>query len=269
MSPATGTIRESPSVRTLRERFLLLQKELEARLAANRSVEHAGEKGAATETGWRSMLGDYLPKRYCVAKAFVIDSNGDRSEQIDLVIHDQQYSPFLFKQDGAVFIPAESVYAVFEIKQDLSRENVEAAIQKAESVRRLHRTSVGITHAGGQYPARPPIDILAGLLCFDSRWKPAFGKPLQSAIAKSPEPGRLDLVCALRRGSAEIQYEPEGPKLVRSAPDAALIFFFLRLLERLQRVGTVPAMDLLRYGRSLEEEGSSREVTRRPRERRS
>jgi hypothetical protein len=37
-----------------------------------------------------------------------------------------------------------------------------------------------------------------------------------------------------------------------SAPDTALIFFFLRLLERLQGLGTVPAMDLRRYGKVLE-----------------
>lgn len=255
MSPATGmTKTEQPSTRPLRERFLLLQKELEARLAANRSVEHGGEMGAATETGWRSMLSEYLPKRYCVTKAFVIDSNGNRSEQIDLVIHDQQYSPFLFKQDGAQFIPAESVYAVFEIKQFLTREDVEAAIQKAASVRKLHRTSIEITHAGGKFPARPPIDILAGLLCFDSRWRPAFGQPFLSAIAKDRKNGRLDFCCALRRGSVEVDHSSAEPALLRSAPDAALIFFFLRLLGRLQDVGTVPAIDLGRYGSSLGED---------------
>jgi predicted Zn-dependent peptidase len=34
-------------------------------------------------------------------------------------------------------------------------------------------------------------------------------------------------------------------------PDSALIFF-LRLLGRLQSLGTVPAMDLREYGRALE-----------------
>ena len=257
MSPETGkTTTVQTSTRPLRERFLLLQKELEARLAANRSIEHGGEMGAATEEGWRSMLGDYLPKRYCVAKAFVIDSDGNRSEQIDLVIHDQQYSPFLFKQDGALFIPAESVYAVFEIKQHLTREDVEAAVQKAASVRKLHRTSIEITHAGGKFPARPPIDILAGLLCFDSRWRPAFGQPFLSAITKDREKGRLDFCCALRRGSVEVDHSSAEPRLMRSAPDAALIFFFLRLLERLQGVGTVPAIDLRRYGVSLGEDSA-------------
>lgn len=40
------------------------------------------------------------------------------------MIYDRRYSPFLFNQSGAVFIPAESVYAVFEVKQELSRETV-------------------------------------------------------------------------------------------------------------------------------------------------
>ena len=65
-------------------------------------------------------------------------------------------------------------------------------------------------------------------------------------------PGRLDLICALRHGAAEVTYSGSGPELDVSAQDAALIFFFLRLLRRLQQVGTVPAMDLLRYGKVLE-----------------
>jgi len=36
------------------------------------------------------------------------------------------------------------------------------------------------------------------------------------------------------------------------SPDAGLVFFFLRLPGRLQSLGTVPAIDLLAYSKSLE-----------------
>lgn len=238
----------------LRRLFLRLQEQLTAHLATNREViGHPGLKGSASEERWISMLSEYLPKRYCVTGAVVIDSLGGLSDQLDLVIYDRQYSPFLFLQDGVSYIPAESVYAVFEVKQELSGETVEYAANKAASVRNLRRTSVPITHAGGVEEPRDPKPILAGLVCLDSRLSPAFGDTLVAKLAALAEPGRLDLICALQHGSCEVQYREEAPHLERSASDTALIFFFLRLLERLQSVGTVTAMDLRQYGRVLEE----------------
>ena len=237
----------------LRKLFLHLQDQLATRLQSNRAmIDHPGAKGSATEEGWREMLGEYLPKRYCVSKAFVIDADGGQSDEIDLVVYDRQYSPFLFNQDGAIFIPAESVYAAFEVKQSLTAENVRYAIEKAASVRRLRRTSVTITHAGGAFTPRPPFQILAGLLTLESDWRPPLGNALMERLAAGPREGRLDLLCALRHGSVEVAYSEEnGAELDASAPDTALIFFFLRLLARLQALGTVPAMDLREYGKAL------------------
>lgn len=237
----------------LRSLFLHLQDQLATRLQSNRAIlDHPLAKGLATEEGWREMLERYLPKRYCVSKAFVIDADGSQSQEIDLVIYDRQYSPFLFEQDGAIFIPAESVYAVFEVKQELSSATVTDAIEKAASVRKLRRTSVSITHAGGAYPPRPVFPILTGLLALKSSWNPPLGDSLVAGLESASPEGRLDLLCALRHGSAEAAYGSTGQVTLEvSAPDTALIFFFLRLLEKLQGLGTVPAMDLRAYGRSL------------------
>ena len=66
------------------------------------------------------MLKKHLPSRYQVEKAFIVDINGELSEQIDIVIFDHHYCPLLFNLDGAVYIPAESVYAVLKpiVKQE-------------------------------------------------------------------------------------------------------------------------------------------------------
>lgn len=243
-----------PDPRILRHRFLHLQETLASRLKGDRLIPHPGEKGTASEESWRAMLSDYLPRRYCVAKAFVIDSLGQESRQLDLVIHDRQFSPFLFNQDGALYIPAESVYAVFEVKQKLDRETLRYAGEKAASVRNLYRTSDAFTWAGGKMAAREPIPILAGLLCFESKWSPPFGPPLIESLGDLSADQRIDLVCALTHGSFEVQYaENAPPSLDLSAPDAALIFFFLRLLERLQQVGTVTAMKIREYAKVLED----------------
>ena len=105
----------------LRQVFLRLQEQMIAGLSTNREViQHPGTKGAATELHWLKMLNDYLPKRYQADSAVVLDSKGRISDQIDVVIYDRQYSPFLFNQDNALYIPAESVYAAFEVRQSVS-----------------------------------------------------------------------------------------------------------------------------------------------------
>ena len=100
--------------------FLRVQHEMLAQLAVGHAFEHASSAGAATEHHWLKMFHRYLPKAYRAAPAFIIDSLGRRSRQIDIAIFDQLYSPLLFPHASGVHVPAESVYAVFEIKPTFS-----------------------------------------------------------------------------------------------------------------------------------------------------
>src|ERR1017187_5415220 len=119
-----------------------LHEDIERRLAiARQSFGHPGTMGDACELVWLELLQNYLPLRYQTEKAHVVDSDGIFSDQIDVVVFDRQYSPLIFKYEGQLIIPAESVYAVFECKQALNARHVEYAQNKVASVRRLHRTS--------------------------------------------------------------------------------------------------------------------------------
>lgn len=239
----------------LKTLLLERQKQLGVNLEAMRRVlEHPGAKGDAAEFDWVGAIDDFLPRRYRVSKAFVIDADGEISDQLDLVVHDRQYCPLFFDYGGSRFIPAESVYAVFEIKQELTRENVLYAAEKAASVRKLRRTSREIVHAGGIHEARQPFPIPAGVLVLVSSWNPPLAQPLLDALAAAPVEGRLDLGCALEHGTFEASYAEGGqPVLETSTSEGALMFLLLRLFERLQRMGTVSAIDLREYSRSLEE----------------
>jgi len=50
--------------------------------AVSKSFAHPVTKGDASESVWISVLDTYLPKRYQVAKAHVVDSLGNFSQQI-------------------------------------------------------------------------------------------------------------------------------------------------------------------------------------------
>ncbi len=238
----------------LRNIFLGLQRQMIATLQAEREiVQHPGTKGAATELQWLAMLQNYLPKRYCADRAFVLDCDGSLSEQIDIVIYDRQYSPFLFNQDDARYVPAEAVYGVIEVKQELTPDHIAYAGRKAASVRALRRTSAPIAHAGGAFDPKQPSPILAGIVALESTWNPPFGEPFEAAIEKLGSSEKLQIGCALRHGGFRIDCAPGARRKIveTSSSDTALIFFFLKLMSSLQVMGTVAALDFDEYGKVL------------------
>jgi hypothetical protein len=102
--------------------ILVFSSSWEVHLQTERRVStHPGAKEDSAQLNWKAMLDDHLPSRYRVAKGFVIDSHGGVSDEIDLVVYDRQYSPLLFNRDGILYVPAESVYAVLEVKQQLDK----------------------------------------------------------------------------------------------------------------------------------------------------
>ena len=200
------------------------------------------------------MIDKFLPSRYQCSAAFVLDANGDVSDFIDVVIHDRHYCPLLFEQNGQKYVPAESVYAAFETKQELDKANIEYAAAKGASVRRLHRTNIPFQHAGGVQKPRPLFEIITGVLATQSDWKPAFSDSFVEAIKSTAGADtHLDIGCALRHGAFDIDWTAEEPpKMTISEAESSLMFFLMRLFGSLQALGTVPAIDLAAYGRSLE-----------------
>src|SRR5882724_1595455 len=226
-----------------------LHEDIQNRLAtARRTFAHPGTKGNASENVWRQMLQTYLPRRYKSETAHVVDSKGKFSEQIDVVVFDRQYSPFIFRYEQQKVIPAESVYAVFEAKQSISAEHVAYAQKKVESVRRLLRTSLPIPHAGGVYPAKPLTHILGGLLTFESDWNPPLGESLLAALEEGGSEGRLDLGCVAAHGIFGCETANCYTIIPESKPATAFLF---ELIARLQNTATVPMIDIRAYARWL------------------
>ncbi|THD31264.1 DUF6602 domain-containing protein [uncultured Flavobacterium sp.] len=210
---------------------------------ARKSIGHSVSKGDASEGVWLELFNEYLPQRYKAIKGFIVDSKGNFSEQIDVIIIDRQYSPFIFTFKDLLVVPSESVYAVFEAKQSLTAETIQYANDKIASVRALERTSLPIPHAGGTYAAKAPHHITGGILTFECDWKPAFGKSLNSALDKAPN---IDMGCVAAQGYF---YQNDLDKTIYElVPDGkpATAFLF-KLISDLQFKGTVPMIDVLAY----------------------
>ena len=249
-TPQTSTV-DAPALNDL---FSGLHRTLECELGIARdTVGHSGTLGTLSEDRWINVLREHLPKRYKVNRAFVIDSRGGCSEQIDAVIHDRQYSPFVLNLGNALYVPAESVYAVLEVKQNMDAGQIEYAVKKTASVRALHRTSLPIPHAGGEYPAKPPQHIIGGLVALESDWSPPFGDAFVHAIAQSDPAGRLDMGCAVRNGMFSVKYTSDSPPdILAEQCETSLSLFLLRLIARLQAMATVPLIDVTAYANNIQ-----------------
>lgn len=212
---------------------------------ARRTMGDMVAKGDASESIWLSLLKEYLPKRYQAEKAFVVDSNGKFSQQMDIVIFDRQYSPFIFKLEGNIIVPAESVYAVFEAKQTVNKKIIEYSIDKIQSVRELHRTSLPIPHAGGTFPAKPPIDILGGILCLESDWSPALGESFEDVLKENI--GEINMGCVAAHGYFYFEEVNRTYKVCNT--DKSATHFLFKLISQLQFSGTVPMIDIMAYSK--------------------
>jgi hypothetical protein len=229
-----------------------LHKDIEQKLRFVReTLEHPGTKGDASETIWREFLDLYLPRRYSVETGHVVDSLGNFSQQIDVIVFDRQYSPFLLNFNGTRIVPAESVYAIFEGKQAINAQQVDYAKKKIASVRALERTSLPIPHAGGVYPAKAPPHIIGGLLTFESDWTPPLGASLLSALHSEADSETIDLGCVAAHGV--FGRDSSGADVVTVNDKAATAFLF-ELLARLQEQATVPMMDIRAYAKWLDAE---------------
>lgn len=137
---------------------------------------------------------------------------------------------------------------MLEVKQDLSREHVLYAGEKAASVRGLHRTSAPVPHVEGLAKPRPLPRIIAGILAYQSSWTPPLGRPLRNALGELVADHRLNIGCALVHGTFEARYAQDGGlDLTVIDGRRSLVQLLMRLLKQLQALGTAPAIDYEAY----------------------
>lgn len=258
--------------------FSGLQNQMVAQLNTNREfILHPGSKGDSLENVWIEWLRKYLPNRYCVDKAIIIDSTGSLSHQLDLVIYDQQYTPFVFTQNGIHYIPAEGVYAVFEVKPDLQGKVgddnfFDYAGKKIESVRCLKRTSVKIINAGVEMPARPLTKIVGGILSSTNSFTHSNNNTIEGHLKNLKDLQTIEMGCAVDYGSFYVNYDGvedisskdfdkrindyylnrKFESVTFSNKENSLVTFFLQLTRYLQQsIGTVAAIDLNAYAKTI------------------
>lgn len=85
----------------LRAAFATEQLCLVPRLESSNRITHAGDRGEVNERHFIDFLRKYLPNRYTVEKAIVLDSEGSVSDSIDIVVFDRQVHTDIARQREA------------------------------------------------------------------------------------------------------------------------------------------------------------------------
>ena len=107
----------------------------EARVA----VEHRGVKGYVNEQIVADFHRGILPAKvgFCTGEA--IDSDGDRSKQVDVLAYDAASSASIFKQGDVQVLPVETVYGAIEVKAYLNKQEIEAAFENMLAIKSLKK----------------------------------------------------------------------------------------------------------------------------------
>jgi hypothetical protein len=223
----------------IKKLFIALDEEMHLKLSSKiDEIYHPTSKGHESELNWIGLLRAYLPERYTVDSGFVVDCEGRISEQIDIIIYDRHFTPFIFRGENVVYIPAEGVYAVFEVKPHFDNENYHYAVKKLKSVKTLKRTSAIFGHILGENKKKL-FNIIGGILTNEMKSAKGFDN-----IKINSE---LSIILSLDYGikiinSKSIEMQTNKP---------ILAFFLLKLIEILRGLGSVPALEVNEYLRFI------------------
>jgi len=219
----------------IKKLFAALDEEMRLKLSSKiDEIYHPTTKGDESELNWIGLLKAYLPERYTVDAGFVVDYTGKISEQIDIIIYDRHFTPFIFKGEKVVYIPAEGVYAIFEVKPHFNKKNYDYAVKKLKSVKALKRTSASFTHILGK-DRKNPFDIIGGILTKKNKARRFF---------ENVKPGsELTIILSLDYGVKIINLNA----VEAQEKESVLAFFLLKLIEKLRSLGSVPALEVDKY----------------------
>ncbi|WP_327370367.1 DUF6602 domain-containing protein [Streptomyces sp. NBC_01217] len=103
----------------------------------NKLIGHAGEQGRENELSLVRLIENLLPSTVGVGSGMVIDSHGNYSKQMDILIYDVSSQPSIMAQTNQVIFPVECVLLAIEVKTTLTEEELRDCVAKRKSLRNL------------------------------------------------------------------------------------------------------------------------------------
>ena len=149
-----------------------------AKLRATAMSQNPSIKGSSREEVIREFIRCFLPTSYAIGQGEVFSERNERSKQVDVIIHDELFSPIFKTANGGILVPCEAVYGTAEVKTRLDKAGWRQSLENIASVKSLKRSSSdltdilpnrriglgpGLTIAGSERPHNPYVGIVVGL----------------------------------------------------------------------------------------------------------
>lgn len=102
----------------------------------NQSIGHNLTTGEENETEIRKLLIDFLPSNYGISSGLIIDTKGNQSKQVDIIIYDKNTPNYTLSSDSKLFL-VDQVIATIEIKTTFTTGESGSLNQSLENVKSI------------------------------------------------------------------------------------------------------------------------------------
>lgn len=189
----------------------LASKDLQLSLERARdAIEHNLSTGQALEEAVRVFLRKHLHSGLGITQGQVIDTAGNVTKQLDVIVYDAQSTPMLFtsEDEGHQLVPVEGVVGVVEVKATISASSLPAIIANMQSVKSMTKSAYHqptrqalitntYTMFGDELEHFP---IVYSLFAFESSEMENLVRAFRKLNDVLPPSQRIDNTCLLDRG---------------------------------------------------------------------
>ena len=171
---------------------------------AREAITHHLTAGQEAEKILSKFLRENLPQGIGVTTGEVVDVNGARSRQLDVILYDAARTPMLFAgpSNDTHVVPAEGVLAVIEVKTTLRSSDLQGIVKNCRSVKTLTRAAYFEQPIQVSYRmyGREWTDAPIYYTVFAANSENLYAGQLNSLLVDVPTHERVDSVCCLDRG---------------------------------------------------------------------
>lgn len=159
---------------------------------AQHFATHRPSSGANKEKIVADFLSKHLPSKFGIETGLLITSNGEFSNQADVIIVDHSYNAPLYGSYDSRLWPVESAFALVEVKSNLSPKELSDSVKKCVKFKKLERKFGD--------PTLPRIsESLFVIFGFSSAEPKRLKTNIEAAIKDVPPEERPDLIIVLNK----------------------------------------------------------------------
>ncbi|WP_186077772.1 DUF6602 domain-containing protein [Burkholderia gladioli] len=218
---------------------------------ARAAVQHRTIKGHLNEDAVANWIRPLLPGSVGVTTGEVIDSEGGRSRQVDVLLYDIATTSRFLSQGDVDVLPIESVYGAIEVKTYLNKAEIENAFENMKAIKALKKLAY---HPG----LGSTTKLLYGkelrywsqqffVFAYESDGLDTVLGHVERLNNTQPIDQRIDLVCVLDKGLI-INGGPDGlqpipmpnTKLIAKPSSNALLTFYAVLGHLMGQTASEP-----------------------------